>query len=72
MGSIPQQLFKYIDGKNMRDATDEFIGFINNISLQLHTRLYDIIVKHLFSGRTDAELFINYPQKGVFAFCKSR
>lgn len=30
------------------------------------------IVNHVFAGRSDAELFINYPQKSVCAFCKIR
>ncbi len=38
-GSLPPQLFKYIDTKNIRSATDRFINFINDIATQLHTKL---------------------------------
>ena len=41
-GSLPPQLFKYIDIKNIRAATDLFIKFMNDISLQLHTKLSDV------------------------------
>ena len=30
-GSLPPQLFKYIDIKNIRAATDQFINFMNDI-----------------------------------------
>ncbi|MBO5662478.1 MAG: hypothetical protein J6S12_01285 [Alphaproteobacteria bacterium] len=41
-GSLPPQLFKYIDIKNIRAATDQFINFMNDISLQLHTKLSNV------------------------------
>lgn len=56
VGSIPPQLFKYIDGENIRGATDEFIHFINDIALQLHTRLSGVedTKKNVASVKLDA------------------
>ena len=39
MGSLPPQLFKYIDMADIKNATDEFNNFMTNVANEFHSKL---------------------------------